>query len=49
VRRAQPDAVQSPDINTLSLAEAQLNFAIYGASHPRYREFVRAPRGDEVP
>jgi hypothetical protein len=33
----------------LSLSYARLNFAIYGASHPRYAEIVRAPRPDEYP
>jgi hypothetical protein len=33
----------------LSLSEARLNFAIYGACHRRYRELVRAPRDDERP
>src|SRR5439155_17246559 len=37
-------------INTdLSLADAQLNFSIYGASAPRYQNLVRAPRHDERP
>ncbi|MBN1174432.1 MAG: hypothetical protein JXA67_19855 [Micromonosporaceae bacterium] len=31
----------------LTLVDARLNFAIYGASHPRYRSLVRAPRSDE--
>jgi hypothetical protein len=33
----------------LSLSDARLNFAIYGASHPRYQDVVRAPRSDERP
>jgi hypothetical protein len=33
----------------LSLAEARLNFAIYGACHRRYQELVRSPRDDERP
>lgn len=33
----------------LSLSHARLNFAIYGASHLRYQEMVRAPRPDEYP
>ena len=33
----------------LSLGEARLNFALYGASRPRYAELVRAPRADERP
>jgi hypothetical protein len=31
----------------LSLSAARLNFAIYGASHPRYQDAVRAARPDE--
>lgn len=49
VGRVVPDTADVPSSNSPSLSEAQLNFAIYGASHPRYREFVRAPRWDEVP
>lgn len=33
----------------LSLSHARLNFAIYGASHPRYQDMVRAPRVEEQP
>ena len=33
----------------LSLTEARLNFTIYGASTPRYRDLVRPPRSDELP
>lgn len=33
----------------LSLTEARLNFAIYGASHRRYQDLVRPPRDDERP
>jgi hypothetical protein len=33
----------------ISLTDARLNFSIYGASHRRYRDFVRPPRNDEVP
>jgi hypothetical protein len=33
----------------VSLGDARLNFALYGASHPRYRDVVRAPRSDELP
>jgi hypothetical protein len=33
----------------LTLGEAKLNFALYGASHPRYAEVVRRPRTDELP
>ena len=31
----------------LSLNDARLNFALYGASHRRYAEVVRPPRVDE--
>jgi hypothetical protein len=31
----------------LTLRDARLNFAIYGACHPRYEELVRQPRDDE--
>lgn len=33
----------------LSLSHARLNYAIYGASHPRYQDAVRQPRSDELP
>jgi hypothetical protein len=33
----------------LTLREARLNFAIYGACHPRYEDLVRPPRADEHP
>ncbi|MFG2059469.1 CPCC family cysteine-rich protein [Micromonospora sp. NPDC048930] len=33
----------------VSLSDAQLNFAIYGASHRRYVDVVRPPRSDELP
>jgi hypothetical protein len=33
----------------LSLAEARLNFRVYGASLPRYQDLVRPPRRDEWP
>lgn len=33
----------------LSLVDARLNFSIYGASAPRYRDLVRPPRADEHP
>jgi hypothetical protein len=33
----------------VSLRDARLNFVLYGASHPRYREAVRAPHSDELP
>ncbi|MEJ3746307.1 CPCC family cysteine-rich protein [Actinomycetes bacterium KLBMP 9797] len=40
-------AVGGPN-GDLSLNEARLNFALYGASHPKYREVVRKPRPDEM-
>ncbi len=33
----------------LTLREARLNFAIYGACHRRYVDLVRRPRADELP
>jgi hypothetical protein len=33
----------------VSLRDARLNFSLYGASHPRYRDVVRPPRSDELP
>lgn len=33
----------------LSLSDARLNFAIYGASDRRYQDLVRSPRVDEYP
>lgn len=33
----------------VSLSDARLNFAIYGASHRRYVDVVRPPRRDELP
>lgn len=33
----------------LTLRDARLNFAIYGASHPRYQSLVRQPRAEELP
>jgi hypothetical protein len=33
----------------LTLRDARLNFAIYGACHPRYEDLVRGPRPDENP
>jgi hypothetical protein len=43
------DLVRGGPNRELSLAEARLNFAIYGASHRRYLEVVRAARTDELP
>ena len=33
----------------VSLRDARLNFLLYGASHRRYEDVVRAPRIDELP
>jgi hypothetical protein len=41
-------AVYDSPNGDLTLAEARLNFAIYGASHRRYQELVRPPRADEM-
>jgi hypothetical protein len=43
------DVVRGTSNGDLSLTEARLNFAIYGASHRRYTEVVRAARADERP
>jgi Cysteine-rich CPCC len=32
----------------LSLAEARLNFQLYGAAHLRFKSHVRAPRAEEL-
>lgn len=48
--RTDPDAVVPDGPNgDLSLSHARLNFAIYGASHPRYQEMVRPPHPYEQP
>jgi hypothetical protein len=45
-----PSGTAANNLNTdLSLADARLNFSIYGASAPRYQNLVRAPRHDEAP
>lgn len=41
--------VQGGPNGDLSLSHARLNYAIYGASHPRYQDAVRQPRPDELP
>nr|WP_230415832.1 CPCC family cysteine-rich protein [Micromonospora tarapacensis] len=46
---ADADAVRGGPNGDLSLSHARLNFAVYGACHPRYQELVRAPRPEEVP
>ncbi len=43
------DVVRGTSNGDLSLTDARLNFAIYGASHRRYSDVVRAPRPDERP
>lgn len=50
--RRDPDAgVVTPGSRNgdMSLAEARLNFTVYGASHRRYQQVVRPPRPDEYP
>ena len=32
----------------LSLAEARMNFGLYGAAHPRFKPHVRLPRENEL-
>ena len=45
-----PSSTAGSNLNTdLSLADARLNFSIYGASAPRYQNLVRPPRPDERP
>ncbi|MFC4105231.1 CPCC family cysteine-rich protein [Micromonospora zhanjiangensis] len=46
---ADADAVYGGPNGDLSLSHARLNFEVYGASHPRYQDAVRAPRADERP
>lgn len=49
--RGEADAgvvIDGPN-GALTLANARLNFFVYGASDPKYRELVRPPRGDELP
>jgi len=41
------DVVRGGPNGDLSLSAARLNFAIYGASHPRYQDVVRTARPDE--
>lgn len=41
--------VDSSPNGELTLREARLNFAIYGACHRRYVDLVRQPRADELP
>jgi hypothetical protein len=43
------DVVRGGPNGELSLADARLNYAIYGASHRRYADVVRAARPDEAP
>ncbi|MEO3777379.1 CPCC family cysteine-rich protein [Micromonospora sp. B11E3] len=46
---ADADVVRGGPNGDLSLSHARLNFAIYGASHPRYQDMVRPPRPEERP
>ncbi|MEK8107534.1 CPCC family cysteine-rich protein [Micromonospora sp. M12] len=39
---ADADAVRGGPNGDLSLSHARLNYAVYGASHPRYQDMVRA-------
>jgi len=43
-----PSSTGGPN-GELSLGDARLNFSVYGASHQRYRDLVRAPRSHELP
>nr|WP_240742230.1 CPCC family cysteine-rich protein [Micromonospora zingiberis] len=43
------DVIRGGPNGDLSLTMARLNFAVYGACHPRYQELVRAPRPEELP
>lgn len=45
----QENALHGDANGELTLREARLNFAIYGACHRRYTELVRPPREDEHP
>jgi len=45
-----PSDAATDGINVeLNLADARLNFRIYGASQRRYQDMVRPPRRDEWP
>lgn len=44
---ADADVVRGGPNGELTLSHGRLNYAIYGASDPRYQELVRPPRGDE--
>jgi hypothetical protein len=46
---ADADEVRGTANGESSLSEARLTYAIYGASHRRYTEVVRAARTDERP
>ncbi|WP_213454106.1 CPCC family cysteine-rich protein [Rhizomonospora bruguierae] len=46
---ADASVVRGGPNGELSLSDARLNFAIYGASDRRYRDLVRPPRVDEYP
>lgn len=49
--QGDPDAgvVAGGPNGDVSLSDARLNFAIYGASHRRYLDVVRQPRSDKLP
>jgi hypothetical protein len=47
-RGNEHDVLPDGPNGNLSLSEARLNFAIYGASHRRYADLVRPPRSDEL-
>ncbi|MET8357205.1 CPCC family cysteine-rich protein [Micromonospora sp. DH14] len=46
---ADADTVRGGPNGDLSLTHARLNYAVYGASHPRYQDMVRTARPDERP
>ena len=46
---ADADGIASGPNGGLTLGEAMLNFAIYGASQRRYQQLVRPARADELP
>jgi hypothetical protein len=48
-RDGDTEAITGGPNGEVSLRDARLNFVLYGASHPRYRDVVRAPRTDELP
>jgi len=48
-RETGTDATPNGPNGGLTLGEATLNFAIYGASQRRYQKLVRPARADELP